>query len=263
MELSERLIQVKSTAKHEKGFPSFTQDDVVFLFWDVTRPLGLILNHNDPLECYVLFPPATSMQEIVKLTENPLWVGTSMQLGLHKPSSSMLAIASRLLQGKDLEDEEYEYIPIQPLDPGVPKDHSTPKKNGGLAAPNALSHDLKHMPTQELQQLLTSLQQEMRTRQDASMGSVNDVSSVLQTLLKEGALRTNVPKLSAFSGEAGKGEVLFDQWSYELQTLRKSYSDLALREGIQHSLREAAADVVHNVGPNIPLDMILKKFTII
>ena len=84
-----------------------------------------------------------------------------------------------------------------------------------------------------------------------------------KTLLKEGALRTNVPKLSAFSGEAGKGEVSFDQWSYELQTIRKSYSDLALREGIQHSLRGAAADVVHNMGPNVPLDMILKKFTII
>ena len=196
------------------------------------------------------------MQEIAKLTENPSWLGTSMQLGLHKPSSSMLAIASRLLQGRDLEeDEEYEYIPIQPLDSGVPEDHSTPKRKGGPAAPNALSHELKHMPTQELQQLLTSLQEELRTRQDASMGSVHYVSSVLQTLLKEGALRTNVPKLSAFSGEAGKGEVSFNQWRYELQTLRKSYSDLALREGIQHSLRGAAADVVHNMGPNVQLDM--------
>ena len=103
----------------------------------------------------------------------------------------------------------------------------------------------------------------MRTRHDASMGSAHDVSSVLQTLLKEGALRTNVPKLSAFSGEVAKGEVSFDQWSYELQTLRKSYSDLALREGIQHSLRGAAADVVHNMGPDVPLDLIIKKFTII
>ena len=159
MELSERLIQVKSTAKHEKDFPFFTQDDIVFLFGDVTRPLELILNNKDPLECYVLFPPATPMQEIVKLTENPSWVGNSMQLGLHKPSSSMLAIASRLLQGKDLkEDEAYEYVSIPPLDPGVPEDYSTPKKKGGPAAPNALAHELKHMPTQELQQLLTSLQ---------------------------------------------------------------------------------------------------------
>ena len=49
MELSERLIQVKRTAKHEKNFPSFTQEDVVFLFGNVTRPLELILNHNNPL----------------------------------------------------------------------------------------------------------------------------------------------------------------------------------------------------------------------
>ena len=55
----------------------------------------------------------------------------------------------------------------------------------------------------------------------------------------------------------------FNQGSYELQTLRKSYSDLALREGIQHSLRGAATDVVNNMETNVPLDMILKKFTII
>ena len=48
MELSERLIPVRSSAKHEKDFPSFTQDDIVFLFGDVTRPLGLILNNSDP-----------------------------------------------------------------------------------------------------------------------------------------------------------------------------------------------------------------------
>ena len=61
------------------------------------------------------------------------------------------------------------------------------------------------------------------------------------------------PSYLLLVGKAGKGEVSFDQWSYELQTLRKSYSDLALREGIQHSLRGAAADVVHNMGPNVPI----------
>ena len=148
MELSERLIQVKSTAKHEKDFPSFTQDDIVFLSRDVIRPVGLILNNNDPLECYALFPPAAPMQDIIDLPENPSWVGTPMHLGLHKPKSDMLTIESKLIHGKDLkEDEEYEYIPIYPLDPGVPEDHSTPKKKGGPAAPNAMSHELKHIGT--------------------------------------------------------------------------------------------------------------------
>ena len=71
MELGNRLIQVKSTAKHEKDFPSYSQDDVVFLFGDVTRPEGLILNHKYPIECNVLFPPATPMQEIARLVKSP------------------------------------------------------------------------------------------------------------------------------------------------------------------------------------------------
>ena len=82
-------------------------------------------------------------------------------------------------------------------------------------------------------------------------------------LLKDGALRTNIPKLSAFSGERAKGEVSFEQWTYELQTLRKTYSDSALREGIQCSLRGAVADTVRNLGPDVPLDTIIKKFTIV
>ena len=85
------------------------------------------------------------------------------------------------------------------------------------------------------------------------------ISSILPSLLKEGTLRTNIPNPSAFSGERVKVEVLFEQWSYELQTLRKSYSDSALREGIQCSLRRAAADIFHNMGPNVPLDMLIKK----
>ena len=85
----------------------------------------------------------------------------------------------------------------------------------------------------------------------------------LQTLLKDGVLRTNIPKLSAFSGERAKGEVSFEQWSYELQTLRKTYSDFALWEGIQHCLRGAAADTVRNLGPSVPLGTIIKKITIV
>ena len=77
---------------------------------------------------------------------------------------------------------------------------------------------------------MSALQQEMKSRQDASLGSAHDVSSILQTLLKEGALRTNIPKLSAVSGKMVKGVVSFEQWSYEVQTLRKSYSESALRE---------------------------------
>ena len=128
MELSERLAQVKSTAK-EEDLPEYTPDDIVFLFGDVIRPVGLILNHNEPTEWYVLFPPTAPMQDIFNLDETPSWLGAYMQLGLHRPQASVFQIVSKLLQDKALEEgEEYEYIPSKPLDSRGSGKHSTHKK---------------------------------------------------------------------------------------------------------------------------------------
>ena len=54
MDLSKRLVHVKSSTK-EKDYPAFTPEDILFLFGDITRPEGFILNHSDPSECFVLF----------------------------------------------------------------------------------------------------------------------------------------------------------------------------------------------------------------
>ena len=123
-------MQVKSTAKEEE-LPAYTPDDIVVLFGDKIRPVGLIHNHNDPTECHVLFPPAAPMSDILKLTENPSWMGTHLKLGLDKPQTSILQIVSKLLQDKALEEgEEYEYVPIKPLEPIGSGAQSTPKKRG-------------------------------------------------------------------------------------------------------------------------------------
>ena len=83
---------------------------------------------------------------------------------------------------------------------------------------------------------MTALSREMDARHDphgspckpdASGSHHQDVSSILHSLIKEGALRTNIPKLSVFSGERLKGEASFKQWSYVLQSLRKTYSESA------------------------------------
>ena len=188
-----------------------------------------------------------------------------MALSIRQPPSRAVNIVQILMDNKPLEEgEKYEMLPIKPKGRGAenPQPHSTPK---GKAEPVAsvLTEQMKQLGTQELQKVLSIVQTELRQRQDTSFSPAQEVSSILQTLFKGGALRTNIPKLSTFSGERVKGEVSFEQWSYELQTLRKTYSDSALREGIQHSLRGAVADKVRNMGPDVPLDTILKKFTIV
>ena len=78
MELSNRVVQVRSTLKPEvKEYPSFSPEDIGLLFGDIATP-GLILNHNYPRECFVIFSNAEHVPEIIKLTDTPQWVGTHM-----------------------------------------------------------------------------------------------------------------------------------------------------------------------------------------
>ena len=130
----------------------------------------------------------------------------------------------------------------------------------------------KSLETSELKQIMIAISKEIDARHephrspskpDASGSQHQDVSSILHSLIKEGALRTNIPKLSVFSGERLKGEASFEQWSYELQSLRKTYIESALREGIQKSLKGAAVDTVCNMDHDASLDTIIKKFSII
>ena len=60
-----------------------------------------------------------------------------------------------------------------------------------------------------------------------------------------------------------KGGVSFEQWCYELQSLRKTYSDAGLRKGTQRCLGGAAADTVNSLGPDVSFDVTIKKFNII
>ena len=99
MDLSNRLVQVKSSVK-EEDLLTYTPEDIVFLFGDIIHPEELILNHSDPLECFVLFPLTAPIQDIYNLNESPSWVGVSVQLAIHKPRLSILPIAMRLLEDK-------------------------------------------------------------------------------------------------------------------------------------------------------------------
>ena len=265
MDINKRTVLLKSSAK-EGEYPACTIEDIISLLEEITRPEGRVLNHADPTECYVLFPPMVQLDDVYNLNKDPSWVRGSMAYTIRQPPSIIVNIIKKLVEKKPLkEGEKYELLPIEPergRGSEGPQLHSTPKRKAEPVA-SFLTEQRKQLETQELQKVLSIVQTELRHRQDASFSPVQEVSSILQTLLKDGALRTNIPMLSTFSGERAKGEFSFEQWSYELQSLRKTYSDSALREGIQHSLRGAAADTVRNMGPDVPLDTILKKFTIV
>ena len=103
MDLSKRLVLVKSSAK-EEDYPAFTPDDVIFLFGDITHPEGLILNHSDQSECFVLFAQTTPMSDIYDLSKEPSWVGAPMLLSIRQPPASIYNIVNKPLENKTLEE---------------------------------------------------------------------------------------------------------------------------------------------------------------
>ena len=81
MDLSNRVAVVRSTlTPDEEEYPSFSSDDISILFGDIASPTGFILNKDDPRECYVVFLESGYIPEILKLIEDPQWVGRHMHL---------------------------------------------------------------------------------------------------------------------------------------------------------------------------------------
>ena len=97
MDLSNKVVQVRSTLKPDvKEYPSFNPDDIRLLFGDIATPEGLILNHNNPRECFVIFSNPEYVPEILQLIDTPQWVGTHMNLTLDKPRREVKPIIAKL-----------------------------------------------------------------------------------------------------------------------------------------------------------------------
>ena len=63
-----------------------------------------------------------------------------------------------------------------------------------------------------------------------------------------------MPKCSTFSGDfTQKGQVLFEQWAFEVKSVMQSHTEVTLREGIVQSLCGATADMVQYLGLQAPL----------
>ena len=60
MELSSGIVHLKITLKEVVAV-------LLLMFADVGKPLGLIINHNDPIECYILFQSDEYITDVLKL----------------------------------------------------------------------------------------------------------------------------------------------------------------------------------------------------
>ena len=96
MELGEKVIQVRSTVKHEKEYPSFTQDDIVFLFVD----------SGEDEECITLSTPVDIPTSTLQEVE------ADKQSTTNKPDTD-LSSDVQTLPDQSINDMESEHEPEQ------------------------------------------------------------------------------------------------------------------------------------------------------
>ena len=106
------------------------------------------------------------------------------------------------------------YMSIDPTENVESMPHSTPIKGAVPSAVATLVQNAKKLPLEDLKHVLSTVTYKIEERRiplgspskppDSSLAHVHDVSSLLHSLIKEGAPTTNVTKLSTFSGEVPK-----------------------------------------------------------
>ena len=117
-----------------------------------------------------------------------------------------------------------------------------------------------------LSQLVQRVNQQARMVSDLQLqsttGSVPRIPSGIVTpqLETEGPRKmTKTPDLPAFLGEipTPKGEAEFDNWIFQIKSLRKTYTDDAIRNGVVSNVRGIAKTVVRAVGYEAELSVMI------
>ena len=113
----------------------------------------------------MIFPESGYIPEVLKLLDDPQWVGKHLHLTLHRPKKETLPIIAKLLGGQPLEKgEEYEFFLLNWTLKGL-RAHQLqlPKRGRTLLFLKLVKH-FKFLHTNELRQIMAALSKEMDAR---------------------------------------------------------------------------------------------------
>ena len=86
----------------------------MYFIWGHSYTHRFVLNRGDLREYYVAFPEPGYIPEILKLLDDPKWVGKHLHLTLERPKKEILLIVAKLLGGQPLDKgEDFDYFPVE------------------------------------------------------------------------------------------------------------------------------------------------------
>ena len=251
------LIHVE---KYEGGpvYGTFLQKEIV----------GEIINGNvqeypvsvdslNGFECVVTMPKemvaSIVAQELQNITH---WGGVRANIQCTLASKSRLKSIAESRENRQEEEQDISFPKQQQVSTQMPIEEMMGKMMTGI---------------------LNSVHEKLRSISDKSLPCVSDQSFAtnkvipspvaasgkeIQNSLKvmEGHLVHRTPRLSFFSGEdpPGKNGKTYEQWIFDVKTIRPSYPEGLLKEAIFGSLKGSAADIARGLGPETTVDKVLE-----
>ena len=92
--------------------------------------------------------------------------------------------------------------------------------------------------------------------------TTEEMETFIRDYNKEAIERRQLPRISIFFGEDGKGEVTYQTWKYEIECLKqeKKYPEDQILLAIRRAAKGEAANILRRLGVKVSIDEILKKF---
>ena len=92
--------------------------------------------------------------------------------------------------------------------------------------------------------------------------TAKELETFMTSYNKDGGERRQLPRLSIFFGEDGRGEVGYQTWKYEIECLKaeKKYPEDQLLLAIRRAAKGEAANILRRLGVKASVNDILRKF---
>ena len=280
-ELSSRLVHLVIKQENGKEFDRVTADEI-FEFFSLDEPVGVLI--LKPTEFAIEFSSSENISDLTsRVSELATWRDQPATIRSLVPSSTFVKFYERSKLG-DIPEHNV-VIPGKPPSKLSEEDVMTWAKEikslsidqlkrfasligeevGARRNPLEPEIVVSNKPDDPLEEEILHSTFHSRPKKPSHDASpVTKEVSFLQNLSQCGTLRTSVPIVHTFSGDtATKGDVSFEQWHYEVESLLGVYNDSTIKEVINRSLKGAAADTVRVLGPKASVEQILEEMSII
>ena len=209
-------------------------------------------------ECVVMMPKemvaSIVAQELQNMTH---WGGVRANIQCTLASKSRLkSIAESRENSREEEEQDVSFPKQQQVSTQMPIEEMMGKMMTGIL--NSVDEKLRSISEKSL----PCVSNQSFATDKVIPSPTNALDKEIQNSLKvrEEHLVHRTPRLSFFSGEdpPGKNEKTYEQWIFDVKTIRPSYPEGLLKEAIFGSLKGSAVDIARGLGPETTVDKVLE-----